>query len=96
MAAYLIADIEEITDSAQYDEYRRQVGPTVEQYGGRFIVRGGKSVALEGGWEPARLVIIEFPSLAQAQAWYDSPEYAGPLALRKRASRGRLVFVAGV
>lgn len=96
MAAYLIADIEEITDSAQYDEYRRQVGPTVEQYGGRFIVRGGKSVALEGGWEPARLVIIEFPSLEQAQAWYDSPEYAGPLVLRKRASRGRLVFVAGV
>ena len=51
---------------------------------------------LEGGWQPRRLVILEFPSLAQAQAWYRSPGYAPLLALRKSASKSQLVLTEGL
>ena len=94
MAAYLIGDIE-VTDAALYDDYRRQVAATVQKYGGRFVVRGGTVQPLEGGWTPKRLVLLEFPSMEQAQKWYRSSEYAPLIALRQRASRGRLVLVEG-
>jgi len=94
MAAYLIGDIE-VTDAAVYEDYRRQVAATVQKYGGRFVVRGGSVQPLEGGWSPKRLVLLEFPSMEQAQKWYRSPEYAPLIALRQRASRGRLVLVEG-
>ena len=94
MAAYVIGDIE-VTDQAIYDEYRKQVLPTIEKYGGRFAVRGGRVEPLEGGWAPKRIVAVEFPSMEQALRWYRSPEYAPLIALRQRASRGRLVAVEG-
>ena len=71
MPAYVIADIE-ITDAAGYEEYRRRVPATVAQYGGRYLVRGGAAETLEGDWQPRRLVVLEFPSIAQARRWYDS------------------------
>lgn len=94
MTAYVIAEVE-VTDQALYDEYRRQVPATLEKYGGRFAVRGGKTEPLEGGWAPKRLVMVEFPSMEQALRWYRSPEYAPLIALRQRASRGKLVAVEG-
>ena len=94
MSAYVIGDIE-VTDPALYEDYRKQVAATVQKYGGRFVVRGGKVEALEGGWSPKRLVMLEFPSMEQAQKWYRSSEYAPLIALRQRASRGRLVLVEG-
>jgi len=94
MSAYVIAEIE-VTDAAVYEDYRKQVAATVQKYGGRFVVRGGKVEALEGGWSPKRLVMLEFPSMEQAQKWYRSSEYAPLIALRQRASRGRLVLVEG-
>jgi uncharacterized protein (DUF1330 family) len=94
MTAYVIAEVE-VTDQATYADYRKQVPATLEKYGGRFIVRGGKCETLEGGWAPKRLVMVEFPSLEQALRWYRSPEYAPLIALRQRASRGKLVAVEG-
>jgi uncharacterized protein (DUF1330 family) len=94
MAAYVIAEIE-VTDAAVYEDYRKQVAATVQKYGGRFVVRGGRIEALEGGWSPRRLVVLEFPSMEQAQKWYRSSEYAPLIALRQRASRGKLVLVEG-
>jgi len=98
MPAYVHADIE-VTDPALYDEYRRQVAPTIAAYGGRFLVRGGDPRSLEayGGAEAslARQVILEFPDMATLEAWYRSPEYAPLIALRQRASRGRLVAMQG-
>ncbi len=94
MSAYVIADIE-VTEPAGYEEYRKQVLAVVTKYGGKFIVRGGKIDAREGGWNPKRLVLVEFPSLAQAQKWYDSPEYAPLIKLRQKASKGRLIIVEG-
>jgi len=52
--------------------------------------------AKEGGWNPARFVIVEFPTMALARKWYDSPEYAPALALRKKAANTRLILVEGV
>ena len=94
MAAYVIGDIE-VTDQGIYDDYRRQVLATVEKYGGRFAVRGGKVEPLEGGWSPKRIVLLEFPSFEQAQKWYRSPEYAPLIKLRQKGARGRLLIVEG-
>ena len=94
MKGYLIGEIE-VTDQATYDEYRKQVLATVEKYGGRFMVRGGKVEPLEGGWAPKRIVALEFPSFEQAQKWYRSPEYAPLITLRQKGSRGKLILVEG-
>jgi len=95
MAVYLIANVD-VTDAAAYDRYRAQVPATVAQYGGRFLVRGGSVEALEGAYDPKRVVVLEFPSEERAHAWWNSPEYAPLMALRRSASRGNLYFVAGV
>jgi len=94
MSAYVIAEIE-VTDPAGYEEYRKQVLAVVTKYGGKFIVRGGKVDAREGGWNPKRIVLVEFPSLAQAQKWYDSEEYRPLIKLRQKASKGKLILVEG-
>jgi uncharacterized protein (DUF1330 family) len=94
MAAYLMGEIE-VTDPATYEEYRRQVLPVVTKYGGRFIVRGGRVETLEGGWSPKRVVLLEFPSMDRARDFYRSPEYAPLIALRQKASRGKLIVVEG-
>ena len=95
MAAYVIVDIE-VTDPARIEEYRQRVPATIAAYGGRFLVRGGPHEVVEGSWHPRRLVVLEFPSLAQARRWYDSEEYRKPKAMRLGASRANLVFVDGV
>jgi uncharacterized protein (DUF1330 family) len=94
MAAYIIVDID-IHDAARFDEYRKRVPATVEKYGGKFLVRGGKFEKLEGTWEPTRLVLLEFPSMDQAKRWYDSEEYREPKALRLKTSKGNLILVEG-
>ena len=94
MAAYVFAQIE-VTDPATYDDYRKQVLPTVTKFGGRFIVRGGKVDAKEGDWKPERMIALEFPSMEQAQKWYHSAEYAPLIKLRQKASKGKLIIVEG-
>jgi uncharacterized protein (DUF1330 family) len=95
MAGYVVADLR-VTDPAAFEPYRRQVRATVELYGGRFLVGGVGALALEGGWQPKRFVIIEFESVERARAWYDSPEYAPLLKLRLAASEGGVIIVEGV
>jgi uncharacterized protein (DUF1330 family) len=94
MSAYVIAEID-VVDPAAYDDYRKQVLAVVTKYGGKFIVRGGKIEPKEGGWTPKRIVVLEFPSLAHAQKWYDSAEYAPLIKLRQKASKGKLILVEG-
>ena len=95
MAAYVIGDIE-VTDQAVYEDYRKQVPAVLSKYGGKFLVRGGRVEALEGGWSPRRLVVLEFPSMEQAQKWYRSSEYAPLIKLRQKGSRGKILIVEGV
>ena len=68
---------------------------SLEPFGGRFLVRGGDWEPLEGDWRPGRLVVIEFPSVERARAWYESAEYSELKTLRQRASRGSLLVVEG-
>ncbi len=95
MAAYVIGNID-VRDPDLYAEYRQQVPATLAQYGGKFLVRGGAHETLEGGWQPKRLVVLEFESMEAAKRWYDSEEYRGPKALRGRAALSELVLVEGV
>jgi uncharacterized protein (DUF1330 family) len=95
MPAYVIADIE-ITDPVGYEEYRRRVPATIAQYGGRYLARGGRAETLEGGWQPRRLVVIEFPTMSQARAWYESDEYREPRAIRHRCSEGQAILDEGL
>lgn len=94
MPAFVIAEVD-VHDPDAYEEYKRQVPATLGPYGGTFRVRGGAVEPLEGGWEPKRIVVLEFPSLEQARAWYASDSYREPKALRQRVSTGRLVLVEG-
>jgi uncharacterized protein (DUF1330 family) len=95
MAAYVIVQVD-VKDAAQFDEYRKQVPSTIQQYGGRYLVRGGKSETLEGGWNPPRVVVLEFPSVEQARKFYDSPEYAPQKALRLSCTNSKMILVEGV
>ena len=94
MAAYVIANIT-VTDPVKFQHYGAQVGPVLAQYGGRYLVRGGAVEAAEGAPSFDRLVVLEFPSMQAARAWYHSPEYAPLLALRTSASVSNLAFVEG-
>jgi uncharacterized protein (DUF1330 family) len=95
MAAYFIVDVE-VTDPAGFDEYRQLVPATIQQYGGRYVVRGGAVETLEGDWQPKRVVVLEFPSLEQAKRWYNSEEYHDPKALRFKTAKSKLILVEGV
>jgi uncharacterized protein (DUF1330 family) len=94
MPAYVIVDVT-TTDQALMDEYRTHVPATLAKYGGRFLVRGGAHETIEGSWKPNRLVVLEFPSMAQAKRWYDSEEYREPKAMRLRAGNANLIMVEG-
>ena len=95
MATYLIGDIE-VHDPAAYETYRQQVPATIAAHGGRYLVRGGAAATLSGAWIPKRMVVLEFPTRAQFEAWWNSPEYQPLRALRESASTGSLVVVEGL
>ena len=95
MAAYVIADVN-VTDPKLYEDYKKSVLATVEKYGGRFAVRGGKVESKEGDWAPVRLVMLEFPTMEQARKWYHSPEYKPLLDIRLKAAQAKLILVEGV
>jgi uncharacterized protein (DUF1330 family) len=95
MPAYFIAEID-VQDAAAFEDYRRQVPAAIAPYGGRYLARGGGAETLEGDWQPARVVVLEFPSRERAREFYDSPEYAPLKALRLRATRSRLLLLDGV
>ena len=92
MKGYVIASIE-VQDPKAYDVYRSQVLATVEKHGGRFLVRAGQMEKKEGDWKPGRIVVLEFPSMAAARSWYESPEYAPLAALRQGASRADVLLI---
>jgi uncharacterized protein (DUF1330 family) len=95
MPAYVIAEVE-ITNPAGYKEYAAVVPGTIAQYGGKFLHRGGPAHVLEGDWPQLRRVLIEFPSVEAARAWFNSPEYEKPKAMRQANSKGRLMLLEGV
>jgi uncharacterized protein (DUF1330 family) len=96
MPGYVIANVVEVSGPAGFQESAQRVGGTITQYGGRYVAAACAVDAKEGDWKPNRLVLVEFPSLARAREWYDSPEYRPLIPRRQRAARAELVFSAGV
>jgi uncharacterized protein (DUF1330 family) len=97
MAAYIIADIQEITDTAAFQAYAGKAGATIPKYDGRPRVVRGKLEVLEGTWKPVNLVILEFPSADRAREWYNSQDYHPLVAERQKASKGNnLILIEGV
>jgi len=95
MSAYIVVEID-IHDAPTYERYKALVPPTIAAYGGRYLARGGEVETLEGDWTPARLVLLEFPSVERARAWWSAPEAAKVKALRQQSARTRMIVVAGV
>ena len=95
MAGYIIVDVR-VTDPEVYERYKAGVLATVEAYGGRFLVRGGRAERLEGDGEPNRIVVIEFESAQRAREWWSSDEYAELKRLRQSASVASVIAVEGV
>lgn len=94
MPAYLIANID-VKDPAAYQEYVAKVPALIRKHGGEGIVRGGRLVVAEGEWKP-RVVVLRFPDMNAAQAFYSDPEYEPLKALRKRVAETDLMWVEGV
>lgn len=94
MKAYVIVDVR-ITDPARYEDYKKLTPGSLTPYDGKFIVRGGATETLEGSWKPGRVVVLEFPSLEKAKAWWSSEEYAPAKALRQSASETQMIVVEG-
>ena len=95
MAAYLVVEVD-VHDAERYEDYKAMVPRSLEAYGGRFLVRGGKVETLEGDWAPQRFVMVQFPSLEQARAWWASEGYADAKALRQATATTQMIVVEGV
>lgn len=95
MPAYLIIDIV-VHDQATYADYVERARPIVERYGGRYLVRGGKVLSLSGGWNPQRVVLIEFLSTAELQSCFASEDYKAIAPLRERSTTSRAIVVEGM
>lgn len=95
MAGYVVA-IVDVTDTEGYQEYSRHVPATIAKYGGHYLVRGGRMELREGEWPGLRTVILEFPSLARALEWYDSPEYRPLRPIRQKNAYSRIALFEGV
>jgi len=95
MAAYMIARIN-VNDWDQYNEYIKVTPGIIAKYDGRFIVRGGETVTLEGPEEKWRIVVVEFPDLAKVKEFYYSPEYTDAKKIREGAALAQFFAVSGV
>lgn len=95
MGALVIVDVT-VTDPKTFEEYKQLVPATLPPYGGRFLARGGQVESLEGDWHPERMVVIEFPSLERAKAWWDSEAYRVPKEMRMASAQTRMIAVESV
>lgn len=95
MAAYVIVDVT-IMDPIEYETYKKLTPASIAAYNGKFIVRGGETEILEGDWQPGRVVVVEFPTLAIAKAWWASDEYAVAKIIRQRTAETKMIVVEGV
>jgi uncharacterized protein (DUF1330 family) len=92
--AYLIVDARS-SDPVRMADYRRLAQVAVEKFSGRYLVRGGPYSTLEGGWQPDRVVIVEFPSMNIGKEFYDSPEYVAARRARAGVSDFDMLLVEG-
>ena len=94
MSVYLIAEIE-VKNAEAYAEYTAQTPGLVERHGGKFIIRGGATKALEGEWA-GRLAVMEFADQVALESFWNDPDYRNVVGIRHKHSTGRIVAVEGV
>lgn len=95
MAAYVIFDVD-ISDPGRYQEFMTGVKPALELAGAKYLARGGAHKVYEGDWEPRRIVILEFPSVAAWESFYNGAVYQKLKSVRDASSSARLVSVEGL
>lgn len=95
MSAYIVVQVD-VQNPTKYEDYKKLVPPSLEKFGGKFVVRGGRTETLEGDWAPKRFVIVEFPSLERAKAWWSSREYADAKALRQATASTQMIVAEGL
>ncbi|MBM1170556.1 DUF1330 domain-containing protein [Microvirga arabica] len=95
MPAYAVGHLHDVNVGPDIVAYLKHIDATLEPFGGRFIIHGGKVTMMEGSWS-GDLIVIAFPDRDSAHAWYDSPAYRQILPLRTRNSRGDVFFIEGV
>ena len=95
MPAYAIAHLQEAVPHPEIAEYIERIPATFEPYGGRFLVHATPHETKEGSW-PGHVVVIGFPGIAEARAWWDSPAYQEIAPLRSRHIEGDIILVEGV
>jgi uncharacterized protein (DUF1330 family) len=94
-SAYIIANVD-VTNPEQYEEYKRLSTIAMKAHGAEPCVRGGKVEVLEGDWSPSRIVVLKFPSVDQAKAFYNSVEYGAARKSREGIAVMRMIVVEGV
>ena len=94
MAAYIVVHAD-VKDWDAYREYMRHTPRVIQKFGGRFIARGGEMITLEGPEETLRVVLLEFPSMDQAKAFYESADYAQTKILREGGGAAKFVVIDG-
>lgn len=94
--AYLVGKIT-VTNPQAYAVYSAQVPHTITAFGGKYLVRGGHATQLEGKGQAQgeRHVVLEFPSRAIAEAWYNSEAYQAIIHHRLNNATGTLTLVDG-
>jgi len=95
MSAFVVFDVE-IHNDARYQDFMAAVKPALTAAGARYLARGGAHKVHKGDWQPRRIVILEFPSIAAWEAFYYGPVYQGLKAIRDECSSARLVSVEGL
>jgi len=93
-SAYILANVD-VKDPAAYEEYKRLSTIAMKAHGAEVCVRGGKTEVLEGDWTPNRMVLLKFPSMDQARAFYGSTEYKAAIKAREGIAVMRMVLVEG-
>ena len=95
MTAYVIFDVD-IRDPKLYQEFMSGVKPALETAGAKYLARGGAHKVYEGDWEPRRIVLFEFPSVAVYESFYNGATYQGLKSIRDACSSARMVIVEGL
>jgi uncharacterized protein (DUF1330 family) len=93
-SAYVLANVD-VKDPAAYEEYKRLSTIAMKAHGAEVCVRGGAIEVLEGDWKPSRTVLLKFPSMEQARAFYDSTEYQAAKKAREGIAVMRMVLIEG-
>lgn len=95
MPAYVIVNTR-VSDPTRIQKYRDLAEQSIKQFGGNYLVRGGFLSVLEGSYQPERMVLVEFPTLDRAKAWYASEAYADAKQAREGLAEFEMVLVEGL